>query len=140
MNDLSQNKFRAGTSKTWFPALLTGSLLIFSVAAKAADEPSAASASTANNSAAEATKTIAPDGLSQGAAEVAKIDIPAGLSRKVINSYIDSSGSVYQLPCSQDIVYMHQWGLPDEVITADDVRHDNRAATSPPAAQNARSG
>ncbi len=94
----------------------------------ATPQPSATAASSA-------AATAAPEKLPYGVADVLKLS-RAQISEDIIVNYVQNSGTIYNLS-SQDIVYLHEQGVSDRVVSAmlTQSRRTSDAASATVAAQ-----
>jgi hypothetical protein len=77
---------------------------------------------------ASAVVAAAPNNLSYGVSQVAKLQ-QAGLSKDVIVNYVRSGNFTFHLR-ADDIIYLHQLGVPQEAISAMMEKDSNAAAVA----------
>jgi hypothetical protein len=123
------------TSKVWTGLIATAALFLAS--AICAQEPNTAASApqaTAPYSA-EAKQGPSPaPRLSRGITDLLKMQ-ERGIDKSVMRSYIESSPVAYQ-PTVEEIIYLHQQGLPDDLTTLLIHHGAQLRAQSPVPAQN----
>lgn len=79
-------------------------------------KPPETSTRTADATKTEAKKTVKPARLSAGLAEIVKM-VEGGVEAPVIESYIQSSNIPFY-PTVEEIIYLHELGVPSQIVTA----------------------